>query len=192
MIIRKGKMKNKSIGAELKRLRKSLGLMQAEMTLDGKIISVGQYSKVENGIHEIGVDTLLELLTVHDGINIKDFFLDLEKDYSKTMKKANKDYASEILSEKLMFAFYRNDLSEAKKLKKKINGLKENNELKLRATITVAILSGTILDLDEKTKEDISKNMFINDNWTRERDSLRLFSNSMIIIDRNILPTLIK
>lgn len=112
-------MKNKSIGAELKRLRKSLGLMQAEMTLDGKIISVGQYSKVENGIHEIGVDTLLELLTVHDGINIKDFFLDLEKDYSKTMKKANKDYASEILSEKLMFAFYRNDLSEAKKLKKK-------------------------------------------------------------------------
>lgn len=62
MIIRKGKMKNKSIGAELKRLRKSLGLMQAEMTLDGKIISVGQYSKVENGIHEIGVDTLLEFL----------------------------------------------------------------------------------------------------------------------------------
>ena len=46
MIIRKGKMKNKSIGAELRRLRKSLGLMQAEMTLDGKIISVGQYSKV--------------------------------------------------------------------------------------------------------------------------------------------------
>lgn len=192
IIVGNGKMKNKSIGAELKKLRKTLGLTQEEMTLDGKIISVGQYSKVENGIHEIGVDTLLELLTIHDGINVKDFFLNLEEDYSKTMKKGNKDYSPERLSEKLVFAFYRNDLSEAKKLKKKIDRFKENNELKLRATITVAILSGTILDLDEKTKEDISKNMFINDNWTRERDSLRLFSNSMIIIDRNILPTLMK
>ncbi|AHI11518.1 hypothetical protein IMAU60204_01893 [Lactobacillus helveticus] len=70
MIIRKGKMKNKSIGAELRRLRKSLGLMQAEMTLDGKIISVGQYSKVENEIHEIGVDTLLINCRRKHGISI--------------------------------------------------------------------------------------------------------------------------
>ena len=91
-----------------------------------------------------------------------------------------------------MLAFYKNDLLEAQKLKKQIDNLKENKELKLRAVITVAVLSGTILNLDEKTKEDLSKNMFINDNWTKEKDSLRLFSNSMIIIDRNILPTLMK
>ena len=49
------------------------------MTLNGKIISIGQYSKVENGIHEIGVDTLLKILTAHDEINVQTFFINLEK-----------------------------------------------------------------------------------------------------------------
>lgn len=181
-------MKTTFVGVELKRIRKSLGLTQAEMTLNGKIISIGQYSKVENGIHEIGVDTLLKILTAHDEINVQTFFINLEKNYTKV----DNEFSPEILSEKLMLAFYKNDLLEAQKLKKQIDNLKENKELKLRAVITVAILSGTILNLDEKTKEDLSKNMFINDNWTKEKDSLRLFSNSMIIIDRNILPTLMK
>ena len=181
-------MKTTFVGVELKRIRKSLGLTQAEMTLNGKIISIGQYSKVENGIHEIGVDTLLKILTAHDEINVQTFFINLEKNYTKV----DNEFSPEILSEKLMLAFYKNDLLEAQKLKKQIDNLKENKELKLRAVITVAVLSGTILNLDEKTKEDLSKNMFINDNWTKEKDSLRLFSNSMIIIDRNILPTLMK
>lgn len=181
-------MKTTFVGAELKRIRKSLGLTQADMTLNGKIISIGQYSKVENGIHEIGVDTLLKILTAHDEINVQTFFINLEKNYTKV----DNEFSPEILSEKLMLAFYKNDLLEAQKLKKQIDNLKENKELKLRAVITVAVLSGTILNLDEKTKEDLSKNMFINDNWTKEKDSLRLFSNSMIIIDRNILPTLMK
>lgn len=181
-------MKTTFVGAELKRIRKSLGLTQAEMTLNGKIISIGQYSKVENGLHEIGVDTLLKILTAHDEINVQTFFINLEKNYTKV----DNEFSPEILSEKLMLAFYKNDLLEAQKLKKQIDNLKENKELKLRAVITVAVLSGTILNLDEKTKEDLSKNMFINDNWTKEKDSLRLFSNSMIIIDRNILPTLMK
>lgn len=181
-------MKTTFVGAELKRIRKSLGLTQAEMTLNGKIISIGQYSKVENGIHKIGVDTLLKILTAHDEINVQTFFINLEKNYTKV----DNEFSPEILSEKLMLAFYKNDLLEAQKLKKQIDNLKENKELKLRAVITVAVLSGTILNLDEKTKEDLSKNMFINDNWTKEKDSLRLFSNSMIIIDRNILPTLMK
>lgn len=72
-------MKTTFVGAELKRIRKSLGLTQAEMTLNGKIISIGQYSKVENGIHEIGVDTLLKILTAHDEINVQTFFINLEK-----------------------------------------------------------------------------------------------------------------
>lgn len=181
-------MKTTFVGAELKRIRKSLGLTQAEMTLNGKIISIGQYSKVENGIHEIGVDTLLKILTAHDEINVQTFFINLEKNYTKV----DNEFSPEILSEKLMLAFYKNDLLEAQKLKEQIDNLKENKELKLRAVITVAVLSGTILNLDEKTREDLSKNMFINDNWTKEKDSLRLFSNSMIIIDRNILPTLMK
>lgn len=181
-------MKTTFVGVELKRIRKSLGLTQAEMTLNGKIISIGQYSKVENGIHEIGVDTLLKILTAHDEINVQTFFINLEKNYTKV----DNEFSPEILSEKLMLAFYKNDLLEAQKLKKQIDNLKENKELKLRAVITVAVLSGAILNLDEKTKEDLSKNMFINDNWTKEKDSLRLFSNSMIIIDRNILPTLMK
>lgn len=185
-------MENKFVGSELKKIRKALGLTQDEMTLNGKIISVGQYSKVENGIHEIGVDTLLKLLTVHDEIDIQDFFVNLEENYAKALKKDNKEHSPEILSEKLMLAFYRNDLAETQKIKAKIDKLNENEELKLQAAITVAVLSGTIMDLDAKTREDISKNMFISDNWTKQRDSLRLFSNSMIIIDRNILPMLMR
>ena len=72
-------MKTTFVGVELKRIRKSLGLTQAEMTLNGKIISIGQYSKVENCIHEIGVDTLLKILTAHDEINVQTFFINLEK-----------------------------------------------------------------------------------------------------------------
>lgn len=72
-------MKTTFVGVELKRIRKSLGLTQAEMTLNGKIISIGQYSKVENGIHEIGVDTLLKIITAHDEINVQTFFINLEK-----------------------------------------------------------------------------------------------------------------
>jgi transcriptional regulator with XRE-family HTH domain len=185
-------MENKFVGIELKKIRKALGLTQTEMTLNGKIISVGQYSKIENGIHEIGVDTLLKLLTAHDEIDIQDFFVNLEENYSKVLKKDNEEYSAEILSEKLMLAFYRNDLAETRRIKVKIDKLNENKELKLRAAITVVVLSGTIMDLDTKTKEDISKNMFINDDWTKQRDSLRLFSNSMIIIDRNILPMLMR
>ena len=75
-------MKTTFVGVELKRIRKSLGLTQAEMILNGKIISIGQYSKVENGIHEIGVDTLLKILTAHDEINVQTFFINLEKNGS--------------------------------------------------------------------------------------------------------------
>ena len=72
-------MKTTFVGVELKRIRKSLGLTQAEMILNGKIISIGQYSKVENGIHEIGVDTLLKIITAHDEINVQTILINLEK-----------------------------------------------------------------------------------------------------------------
>ena len=85
-------MKTTFVGVELKRIRKSLGLTQAEMTLNGKIISIGQYSKVENGIHEIGVDTLLKILTAHDEINVQTFFINLEKTIQRFIMNFSQKY----------------------------------------------------------------------------------------------------
>ena len=62
--------------------------------------------------------------------------------------------------------------------------------MKLRAIITVAVLNNTLLEIDEDVKKDISQNAFSTSDWTKKRDSLRLFSNAMRIIDKDVAPVL--
>lgn len=181
-------MNDNFIGESLKEIRKNIGLTQSEMVLHGKIISVSQYSKIENGIHDIDANTLFEILAAHSEVDGNSL---IEKIQSYYFKKYNKKISStDYLSYRLMIAFYNNDLDNAIKIKKKIDSMQTSKELKLRAIITIAVLNHTLDELDDKTKEEISYNAFKNDSWTENRDSLRLFSNAMSIIDPAILPDL--
>lgn len=181
-------MNDNFIGESLKKIRKNMNLTQSEMVLHGKIISVSQYSKIENGIHDIDANTLFEILAAHSEIDGNSL---IEKIQSYYLKKYNKKiFGAEYLSYRLMIAFYNNDLNNAIEIKRKIDSIQTSKELKLRAIITIAVLNHTLDELDDKTKEEISYNAFKNDSWTENRDSLRLFSNAMSIIDPAILPDL--
>lgn len=93
---------------------------------------------------------------------------------------------TEELSQKLTMYFYNNDLDGAKAVQRLINKLKENKELKLCAIITVSVLNNTLLEIDEDVKKDISQNAFSTSDWTKKRDSLRLFSNAIRILDKDV------
>lgn len=184
-------MNDNFIGKSLKKIRKNIGLTQSEMILHGKIISVSQYSKIENGIHDIDASTLFEILAAHSEIDGNNLIEKIQSYYfEKYNKHESKISSAEYLSYRLMLAFYNNDLDNAIKIKRKIDSMQTSKELKLRAIITVAVLNHTLDKLDDKTKEEISYNAFKNDSWTENRDSLRLFSNAMSIIDPAILPDL--
>lgn len=184
-------MNDNFIGESLKKIRKNIGLTQSEMILHGKIISVSQYSKIENGIHDIDASTLFEILAAHSEIDGNNLIEKIQSYYFKKYNKHESNISSaEHLSYRLMLAFYNNDLDNAIKIKKKIDSVQTSKELKLRAIITVAVLNHTLDKLDDKTKEEISYNAFKNDSWTENRDSLRLFSNAMSIIDPAVLPDL--
>lgn len=179
------------IGESLKKVRKSLNLTQSEMVLHGKIISVSQYSKIEHGVHDIDANTFFAILAAHSEIDSNSVIEEIQIYYFNKYKKYNSKISNaEYLSYRLMLAFYNNDLNAAVKIKKKIDSIQAPKELKFRAIITVAVLSNTLNELDEKTKEEISYNAFKNDSWTENRDSLRLFSNAMAIIDPSLLPQL--
>ena len=66
-------MNDNYIGKKLKEIRKSMNFTQGEMVLQGKIISVSQYSKIENGVHDIDADVFFKILAAHseiDGISL--------------------------------------------------------------------------------------------------------------------------
>lgn len=60
------------IGKALKKLRKSLGLTQAQM-IKGSKITITHYSKMEKGQNRIFVDDLIQILQLR-GISISLFF----------------------------------------------------------------------------------------------------------------------
>lgn len=74
-------MERNFVGEKLKYLRKKLGLTQSEMILKGKIISVSQYSKIENGIHNIDLDTFFKIINAHPKIDRQTLLEELQYNY---------------------------------------------------------------------------------------------------------------
>ena len=184
-------MNDNYIGKKLKEIRKSMNFTQGEMVKKRKIISVSQYSKIENGVHDIDADVFFKILAAHSEIDGISLIEKIQAYYfTKYGKRKFEDSNTNYLSYKLMLAFYNNNLDDAIKIKRKIDSIKTTEELKLRAIITVNVLNNTLDKLDDKTKERISYNAFKSDSWTKNRDSLRLFSNAMSIMDPAVLPDL--
>ncbi|MGQ5709171.1 helix-turn-helix domain-containing protein [Lactobacillus sp. PSON] len=99
-----------TIGEALKSLRLENGLTQKEMT--GGLVSESFYSKVENGIHKIDADLLIDILSLHN-FDIVDFFAKLAH------QKRESKPSFELLS-RIIFAQNKKDIKELDRISEKI------------------------------------------------------------------------
>lgn len=63
-------------------------------------------------------------------------------------------------------------------------------EYKLHALLIVAELKKT--KLDAKTQKEILQSMFSQNDWTKNRDTLRIFGNAMKYFDKSVRRTLMQ
>lgn len=162
-----------TIGEALKEERKNLGLRQKEMAQG--ILSVSEYSKIENNVHSLDANTLFKLLATHQ-IDISDFY--------KKVYATEDTYNINYLAKDLEKAFYKSNIKRVQKIKILFDKLANVPlELKLRTRLTLAVLKQDYSSIDEKSKQAIFKNMFNQDNWVKNQNSLRLFGNSMFLWD---------
>lgn len=162
-----------TIGEALKEERKNLGLRQKEMAQG--ILSVSEYSKIENNVHSLDANTLFKLLATHQ-IDISDFY--------KKVYATEDIYNINYLAKDLEKAFYKSNIKRVQKIKILFDKLANVPlELKLRTRLTLAVLKQDYSSIDEKSKQAIFKNMFNQDNWVKNQNSLKLFGNSMFLWD---------
>lgn len=163
------------ISDALKKERKELGLRQKDMFSKLKI-SKSHYSQIENGFHRIYADDLLRIL-VNLNIDYHKFFDEVIEDYGFDMEALK-------LENKLSHAFYNRDLKEAIKVKKEIFLSKNVSfELKYHALLVLSELK------EEKIPENVQKDMYrylFKENWTENKDTLRIFGNAMKYFDEDI------
>lgn len=163
------------ISDALKKERKELGLRQKDMFSKLKI-SKSHYSQIENGFHRIYADDLLRIL-VNLNIDYHKFFDEVIEDYGFDMEALK-------LENKLSHAFYNRDLKEAIKVKKEIFLSKNVSfELKYHALLVLSELK------EEKIPENVQKDMYrylFKENWTENKDALRIFGNAMKYFDEDI------
>ncbi len=167
-----------TIGEALKEERQSLGLTQKEMI--GNIISLAEYSKIENNLHSIDAETLFKILSLHQ-INISDFYSKIKINY---FPQQNRYQDITYLATELERAFYKSDIPTVQKIQDQFSIMKNVPlELKLRAKLIMAVLKEDHDSIDSKTKKLIFRNIFNQDDWVKNTNSLRLFGNSMFLWD---------
>ncbi|WP_334352589.1 helix-turn-helix domain-containing protein [Companilactobacillus sp. HBUAS56257] len=127
-------MKKIRIGSFLNKERTDLNLTQSAFVKN--ILSVSQYSRVENGEQDLKSEDLIAIL-IANKINIEDFFTKVLENKSTPVSEME---LKKVISEKLAQAFYDHNLSQAKKIEKQISKLTDNRLLYLKVTIIIAIL----------------------------------------------------
>lgn len=161
---------NKRIGKELKKLRESLGLTQAQM-IKGSKITVTHYSKMEKGQNRIFVDDLILILQLR-GVSITQFF----EDYFST----NDDRIYSEISRELNQSFYDNDVEKAKSLRKRIlNTQHVSKELKDRANLVLAVLNAKEDKTDITSIKQAMHDFFNYQEWMTDENAIVLLSNSI-------------
>lgn len=166
------------INEALKRERLAQGKTQAEFSRG--IFEGSNYSKIERGIQSITVENLLKILD-KNRISQKDFLEQITDEY-KFDPNEEKEHESN-LAIKLRNLFYSRDKSNITALDKVIQNSNSSKELKLRSTLVKHVVLNTLADLPEKVKSEFRKELFLEEEWTKEITKLRLFENSMIIFD---------
>ncbi|EEJ71604.1 helix-turn-helix domain-containing protein [Lactobacillus ultunensis] len=144
-----------TIGEALKEERHKLGLTQKEMVKD--LLSISEYSKIENNIHNIDANTLFSLLELHN-IEIKNFYKKIQSEYLISENKLN----LEFITKELEKCFYKNDLSSVKKIKTMLT-LEPNVpiELKLKSILILSVLKHDQKAVNDKTKKQFLEEYLI-------------------------------
>lgn len=167
-----------TIGEALKKERKDLGLIQAEMAAG--VITTAHYSKIERDKHDISAYDLFEILTKNN-INLVDFIKEIEDTYQSTPENQIN------LNLRLIHAFYQSDQKSVRILNKEIQESAATKEEKMRAILIEANVTHTIDQIPGKVRKEIKRILFENDDWVDDKLTLRLFCNSMLIFSHNEL-----
>lgn len=158
-----------TIGSQLKKIRKKLGLTQDEM-IQG-IINKAHYSRVERGLEGISSDSLLRILFIHN-IDIDDFLENIKDNY-----RSPEDIKADKLEEKMMSAFNNSDVYNVREYLPQILDLSGHKILKYRAIIALAFLEGKLDDFSLEFKTQIVNTFNNYSNWVENIDALKLFGN---------------
>lgn len=165
------------ISKALKNARENIGVSQKDFVKD--IISPAQYNRIEHGTQQIKLSTVIELLTANH-VDVDSFVNQIESSYDRSR---SRDKTQEYWQNIIMENFNKHDIEGVKKAAAQINRLHGNKILKLRAKLAVAALENRSDLLNEKTRQEIMKELFKSENWTKNKDAILLFSSSMLVLD---------
>lgn len=172
-----------TIGEALKAERKRLGLSQSQMT--GNLITKSHYSKIERGLFDIRTNDLLTILNLHN-IDVVEFF--------KKISVTNQEENTKAYLAQLHAAYYTRNIKKieqtSSKLKNKQLQTPELKNLEAQASLLKAYLTNSINTLSDKSKENIKKIIFSNDEWQLE--DLRLFAIAISLFDISELNLVVK
>lgn len=163
-----------TVGEQLRKTRKSIGLSQKEMA-DG-IVSVSSYSRVENDLSTISATGLVQLLSKHD-LSIIEFLQDFGDIEPHNL----------FFERKISSAFLKQDATELKKIKA---DPKLNNQLARDVIDLILSRLGENTDGDLKRKQVNLKHTLLRiDEW--DASYLWLFLNVMDLYSFSDLEDLI-
>lgn len=166
-----------TIGDALKKERVALGLTQKQMA--GDVLSVAEYSKIENSIHKIDADALLRILSLHR-IDVAKFYKKIASNYELAERLHNVEYLNLDLEK----SFYKSDINQVEQIINIFDGLPDiSMELKLRAQLILAVLRNDYSSISVEMRKQIFNRMFNQEDWIEDQNSLRLFGNSMFLWD---------
>lgn len=168
-----------TIGTALKNIRKQLGLTQSEMA--SGVISTSFYSKVERGIHDIGINDLIKILDNHK-VDKAYFFANLSNTQVNVIN----------IMEQINSASDQRDRDQLIKIKKKIDSLPNNRTTeyyKLQLQLNLEVYLPKAKEIPAELKLKLKKYVFLNDNW--DIYSLRIFRETMRIYEIDELSFLV-
>lgn len=154
------------MGQIFKNERKKLNLTQAKFTQN--IISVSQYSRVENGEQDLRASDFIKLLYINN-LNIDPFFKSLNKNI----------LSSDQILKMLAQSFYDRNLNQVQKIKNIILKIPNNNFLLLQADLIISTLNNTDVTANTDLISRFSKELNKKDNWTKDKEFLQLFGSSI-------------
>ena len=156
------------MGQIFKNERKKLNLTQAKFTQN--IISVSQYSRVENGEQDLRASDFIKLLYINN-LNIDPFFKSLNKNI----------LSSDQILKMLAQSFYDRNLNQVQKIKNIILKIPNNNFLLLQADLIISTLNNTDVTVNTDLISRFSKELNKKDNWTKDKEFLQLFGSSISV-----------
>ncbi|RMC47312.1 helix-turn-helix domain-containing protein [Lactobacillus sp. ESL0228] len=142
----------------------------------GDIVSPSFYSKIEKNTTRISASDLIEILN-YNQVNLADFFSQVtnqEKNVSLTVKELN---------DRIISAYYHNNLSQLKKIKHELAStlLVKQEKIALILDACIALISGSDTQFTEEEKMASKSLFFSTENF--DQNSLIIFCNFMYFYD---------